>query len=333
MWDLDNLTPYACERNWLRDKSGAHQWLVAVKATFVLADGELLLTEDQPAPLLQPTWRGDPATSSLLVDSDLLATKPGTDVVLDSRAFAPGGRPTKVVDVSLSIARRLKTLRVWGPRTYTRGLLGLSTSESQPFTDQPIHYEWAFGGLDLSPGDPGKGRIDERNPVGRGVAASSQDLLGRPAHTIDHAHDERAGTSPAGFGPISYSWMPRRARAGTYDARWEASRKPLLPDDYDERFGSCAPDDQWCAEPFTGGELVRMVNMTPDGELAFGIPRIPLSFETVFRTGPIRHSAKLSTVFIVPHKRLVSLVWQSALRVPIRDVDYLEFTTVAEDAQ
>jgi hypothetical protein len=42
--------------------------------------------------------------------------------------------------------------------------MGLSTSASQAFTVQPIQYEWAFGGLDLSPADPARRRIDERIP-------------------------------------------------------------------------------------------------------------------------------------------------------------------------
>lgn len=79
MWSLDNRTPYAAGRNWVRDKTGAHHWLVAVKATFQVApDGRLSLGDEQPPPLLAPIHRGDPGLSSLRADSDLLALKPGT---------------------------------------------------------------------------------------------------------------------------------------------------------------------------------------------------------------------------------------------------------------
>jgi hypothetical protein len=38
MWAVDNKTPYGADRAWIRDKAGAHQWLVAVKATFDIGE-------------------------------------------------------------------------------------------------------------------------------------------------------------------------------------------------------------------------------------------------------------------------------------------------------
>src|SRR5882757_4991489 len=113
MWALRNRTPYAAERNWTRDKSGRHHWLVAVQATFDIgATGALRLADEQPPPVLEATYRGDPATSSLVRDSDLLAFKPLTDVVLDACAHAPKGRPAGTVPVSLRIGDLEKTVLV-----------------------------------------------------------------------------------------------------------------------------------------------------------------------------------------------------------------------------
>jgi hypothetical protein len=76
MWVLDNRTAYAAERNWTRDKEGTHLWLVAVKATFDIGpSGRVTLADQQLPPALAPEFRGDPTTSSLLVDSDLLHYK------------------------------------------------------------------------------------------------------------------------------------------------------------------------------------------------------------------------------------------------------------------
>ncbi len=37
---LNNKTPFAAERSWVRDRNGAEVWLVAVKGTFnILPDG------------------------------------------------------------------------------------------------------------------------------------------------------------------------------------------------------------------------------------------------------------------------------------------------------
>lgn len=331
MWELDNSTAYAAERNWIRDKEGVHSWLVAVRATFdIMPTGQLAVAEEQPAPLLEPQYRGDPATTSLVLDTDLLAEKPGTDIVLDAWAYAPGGRPAETVEVSLHVSGLSKTLIVYGPRVYRRGPLGLTTSSSRPFTTQPIHYEWAFGGSDLKNPDVRQRRMDDRNPVGKGVSIDERDLYDQPAHVIEYPPREARGR-PAGFGPIASFWSPRRERAGTYDTRWELSKKPLLPDDYDPAFALSAPDDQRAPQPLQGGESVLIRNMTQEGILRFDLPKISLSFQTVFPFRSVEHRGSLTTVFVSPHAKKLSMVWQSVLRVPALDTDYLDFTLIAEE--
>src|SRR5689334_358370 len=102
MWTLFNHTPFAADRNWTRDKNGMHWWIVAVRVTFDLApDGRLSLAEEQLPPLLAPEYFGEPGKSSLRYDSDLLAAKPETDLLVVGSAYAPRGRPTPTVPVSL----------------------------------------------------------------------------------------------------------------------------------------------------------------------------------------------------------------------------------------
>ena len=331
MWALRNRTSYAADRNWIRDKEGAHHWLVAVKATFDIGRGGVLtLADEQPPPLLEPEYRGDPANSSLRLDSDLLAAKPGTDVVLDASAHAPSGRPAATVPVSLAVGELQKSLLVHGTRAYYRGAMGLTTSAPRPFVTHPIHYEWAFGGRDTSHADERKHRIDTRNPVGKGFTVDGSRLEYQAAHAVEYPSGSPAKAGPAGFGPIASFWSPRLERAGTYDARWEKARKPLLPDDYDERFAFSAPDDQRPAKPLRGGETVTLVNMTPEGALRFQLPKIFLAFRTNFGRRAEEHRATLTTVFISTEKMKLSLVWQSTLRVPPREVDYLDGTIIRE---
>ncbi|HYO73706.1 MAG TPA: DUF2169 domain-containing protein [Archangium sp.] len=330
---LQNRTPYATERNWVRDKQGVHHWLVAVKATFdIKENGALKLSDEQPPPLLEPEYRGAPITTSLRLDSDLLAVKPGTDVILDACAHAPGGRATGIVPVSLKVGSVQKTLLVHGVRVYYRGALGLTTSEPRPFVTSPILYEWAFGGNDTSHPDPRKHRVDLRNPIGKGIAADANHLEYQPAHAIEYPGVNPAKVGPAGFGPIASFWSPRLERAGTYDSRWEALKKPLLPDDYDERYALSSPDDQRPVAPLRGGETVSLVNMTSEGMLRFNLPRIYLVFRTHFGRRAEEHRATLTTVFVASEQRKLSLVWQSALQVAPRDVDYLDRTIIREKA-
>jgi hypothetical protein len=224
-----------------------------------------------------------------------------------------------------------KQLLVHGERFYRSSGKGVGTSSPKPFTTRPIQYELAFGGTDLSDPDPRNHRMDERNPVGRGVAARADQLEDRPAHAVEYPSGNPASSGPAGFGPIDPAWLPRRALAGTYDERWERTKKPLLPDDYDPAFALSSPVDQRVGQPLVGGERVELVNMTPEGRLVFEIPRISLGFTSLFGLRREPHPThQLATVLIEPENQRLSLVWQSTLRVVAPEVDYLDATEIVE---
>ena len=328
MWALSNRTPFAADRNWTRDKRGMHWWIVAVRATFHLAsDGRVTLADEQPPPVLAPEYFAEPGKSSLRYDSDLLGAKPDTDLLVVASAHAPGGRAAPTVPVRLRVGRIQKQLIVYGDRVYRSGL---KTSSPKPFVTRPIRYELAFGGTDLSDPDPHNHRFDARNPIGRGLALRASQLEDQPAHTIEYASGDPASSGPAGFGPIDPAWLPRRALAGTYDERWERTKKPLLPDDFDPSYALSSPTDQRIGQPLVGGEPVELVNMTPEGRLVFVIPRMSLEFTSAFGRRREPHPARLATVLVEPDDQRLSLVWQSTLRVPAPEVDYLDATEIVE---
>ena len=52
---VENRTCYAADRNWVRDKHGAHHFVVAVKASFDVGErGLLSLADEQESPALAP---------------------------------------------------------------------------------------------------------------------------------------------------------------------------------------------------------------------------------------------------------------------------------------
>ena len=332
VWALANRTSFAAGRNWTRDREGLHWWLVAVRATFtVAASGRLALADEQRPPVLIPEHHGEPGASSLRYDSDLLARKPGTDVLVLASAYAPNGQAAATVPVMLRVGKLEKTLLVHGERAYCQGLVGLTTTAPRPFVVCPIQYELAFGGSDQSDPDPARHRIDERNPVGRGFATRRAKLVNAPAHAIEYPGGDPATRGPAGFGPIEPGWLPRRTLAGTYDARWLKTRKPLLPEDYDPAFAHSAPSDQRVHTPLRGGEHVGLFNMSPAGALVFELPRIDLRLVSRFgrRTRP-HDPPLLTTVLVEPDACRLSMTWQSALRVAAPDADYLDVTEIVE---
>lgn len=335
MWDLWNRTPYRADRTIAIDKDGRRHWIVVVKGTFTIhPDGSTSLAEEQQDPALAPVHRGDPATSSLLYDSDMVLDKPGTDIVLNATAYAPHRRPTTEVNVGLRLGSLHKVLTVQGDRVYERSLTGIvAPSPPRPFVELPIVYERAYGGFDDSSPDPAKQKLFDANPVGVGVAANAAFLVGKTAANVEYPGAAPGTRGAAGFGAICSHWSPRREHAGTYDARWAAQRKPLLPEDFDERFFMCAPLDQRIQPHLRVGEPLELVNLTPGGALRVTLPKIYLAFTTEFAayTGrtPMEHRAKLHSVIVEPDQARVMMVWHTRLSCG-NAVDDIDGTRILE---
>jgi hypothetical protein len=330
MWAIDNRTAYAAERTWVRSVSGAHEWIVAVKATFTVApDGKLELAEKQLPPLRVPEFTGEPGKSSLRYEADLTPLKPATDVTVNAQAHAPKGNPVEDLPVSVSVGGKRKVLLVRGMNVFYEGALGLTTTAPRPFVKMPIVYERAWGGADLDDPQPAKQKMEARNPVGVGVARKPASLEATPGPNIVYPGKD-LDFAPAGFGAIASTWSPRRELAGTYDERWEKSRKPLLPADWDQRSLLCAPEDQQTAGYLRPGTPIELVHMTPEGVLRFELPRIALSFVTAFGRTRQEHEGHLVSVVVEPEDRRLILVWQTSLMVPARQLDYLDATRIDE---
>lgn len=334
MWSLRNDTRFAAERSWVRDMNGAEVWLVAVKGTFSIEpDGTTVPADAQEAVCMAPEYAGELGRSSLLRESDLVPSKPTTDVLLRGRAYAPGALPARQVDVTMKVAGITKTLRIFGDRRWRRAVAGLSPSEPEPFVSMPIVYERAFGGRDLSSADAAKHDWERRNPVGTGFAVDPRHLVDQSLPNVEDPRELITSwnqrPAPAGFGPIARDWLPRLALAGTYDEAWEASRSPLPPLDLDERFYQCAPEDQQAPRYLRGGEAVELFNLTPNGSLRFCLPRVSIGFLTRLAGEPRAHPARLHTVLIEPDERRVTMVWHTALPCH-REAYELELTRIFE---
>ncbi len=319
MWAIINNTPFQAERGWVRDKDGAEVWLVAVKGTFLIqTDGTLSLAEEQEEVRLAPVFRGDPAETSLLYDSDLVHKKSATDVLVHGHAYAPRGRPAIQVDVTLKLGPIAKTLRVIGDRLWQDSVLGLRLTQPEPFTKVPLTYERAFGGSDQLSDDPKHHDWERLNPVGRGFATRPEHLIDTPVANIEAPNlpitHWKSRPPPAGFGPIPGHWSPRVELAGTYDEKWERERLPLLAEDFDERFHQSAPVDQQVPGFLRGGEEVELRNLTPGGILRCRLPRVSLGIITAFEDGERRrHQADFHTVAFEPDVPRVMLVWHTHL--------------------
>jgi len=231
MWALKNRTAYAVGRTWVRDKSGVHHWVVAVKACFSISTwGALTLADEQLPPRLEPEWYGEPGLSSLKYDVDLGMMKPSTDLTVLGTAYAPQDAPAVSVPVMLKTATAEKILVVYGERFYCSSPLGLSVTKPERFRRKPLRYEDAWGGTDTREPSFHKRRYDPRNPIGRGVRAQARGLDGQLAHSIEYAGTRAHNTE-----------VPSRAQiaAGGERSRWYAYSKRI------PNWGAISPSAQW----------------------------------------------------------------------------------------
>ena len=318
MWQLDNHTPFAAERGWVRDRQGAEIWLVAVKASFdVLPDGSLRVAQIQPPVLRLPEHHGEPCTSSIKYDTDLVLNKLNTDILVVGHAYAPQGTAVNRLDCGFKVGAVQKLLRVFGDRIWE----GKAVSAARTFEKMPLLYERAYGGVDVHSAQPDRD-WDWRNPVGVGFTSAEAPMRGLqlpnledPKCLIGHWKDR---PTPAGLGAIASHWQPRVGFAGTYDDAWLKSRAPLLAEDMDERWYQSAPADQQARGYLQGGEPVVLHNLGPQGNagpLEFFLPRVDLEFETHFHDGTCQPHppAKLHTVILEPDFPRVSVVLHTAL--------------------
>jgi hypothetical protein len=329
MWQLDNRTPFAAERGWVRDRDGTEIWLVAVKASFdILPNGSTAVAKEQPPVLRVAEHHGEPGQSSIKYEADLVLTKTTTDVIVVGHACAPAGTAVTHLDVGFKLGAMQKVLRVFGDRQWST----FGPGAPQPFDKMPLVYERAYGGVDRASKTPEKD-WDWRNPVGTGYAtagahAEQQALpnIEDPRQLISSWKDRPA---PAGFGAIAAHWQPRVALAGTYDEHWMKTRQPLLAEDMDDRFFQCAPVDQQAPQFLRGGESVILLGMSPQGPLRFHLPKVYFGFDTRFYDGSreVHKQRKLHSVIIEPDFPRVSLVWHSALPCHFK-VQKLERTVV-----
>lgn len=335
MLELSNRTPFRAAIVPTLDKNARDHAIVIIKGSFDLLPSRsaLPLAEQQVPITLAGDYWGEPGSSSLRYASDTCLAKPGTDVILNGHACAPG-KNASVIDTQVQIGSLSKTVRVFGDRTWYRDLSGWRPGAPKPFRRMPLVYERAFGGGGASSQNPEQHEFDPRNPVGTGYSLADRvetfettplPNLEDPARPIQGLKDR---PDPAGFGFIAPNWEPRRSLAGTYDDAWRTGRAPLLPDDFDPRFYNAASAGMVATPHLSGGERGCLINVSEHGELVFVLPRYQFTVTVTIAGERLDHAATLDTVVIEPDESRMMLTWRVTVPCPRR---FLHIETVTID--
>ena len=320
--EIDNRTSFGFEPVFIADEDLRPIVVTLVKATYQFdLEGALWLAEEQiPVNLAGEPW-SDAPISSYKYEPEIAPTKLATDVVLIGHAVPPGGGATEV-DVGIRVGPVQKVARVFGDRFWVWTPQGVGRSRTSVLEPVALTWENAFGGQDQAASTPDRPVFEPRNPVGTGFGmplARDGDCLKLPS--IEEPNQLIANYGdvvvPCGFGFISPDWQPRASLAGTYDEEWDATRKPLLPVDFDRRFFNAAPPGLITPGYLHGNEEVVVLNTTPVPRVAFRLPNVPPPVCRVVLKGKRDTTlhTQLDTVIVNSDEQQLLLLWRGHMLV------------------
>ena len=293
---------------------------------------------------------GDPMGSSVQFEADFVPYKLATDVVLNGKAWAPGGRRTESFLASLTVGNfPAKEVLVIGDRVCRfRERKTPSFGDPKPVASIELRYEHAYGGVDVF-SDPDMQCIYGRNHLGRGfvIANTSKTVDGMLLPNLEDPNDrltpERLCVGhfmhwerqpfPAGFGWIAKFWQPRALLGGVMPAdraleqeMRRAFAKAVPPaqrqqyleaglPDMDFRYFNGAPPG--LVFPYLkGDEQITVRNLSPEGSLTFALPGDEPRLGLDIGEGANQPPSVLHTVMIRLEERQVDMVWRSAVPYP-----------------
>ncbi|WP_440996006.1 DUF2169 domain-containing protein [Arhodomonas sp. SL1] len=251
--ELENLTEFSVAMVTWCARAGDYRLTLVVKAGFeMMSDGGLRPLDEPPLPLGDfPLPKGPDDISELEHASDVVPYKPLGEVLLRGTAYAPADASARpALRAELQIGDWNKSLAVFGPRRFQRGIVSQPITEPEPISQMPLRYANAFGGPD-----------EPRNPVGKGTRGDALPNIEYLDAPINSPTDR---PPPAGFGPLSPNWQPRVRCLGTYGGEYLDSHWPGFPDDFDWRFFNAAPPDQRFPGFLRGDEPVTLTGLDPE---------------------------------------------------------------------
>ena len=328
MFELDNRSDWAAGLypGWSRD--GKRQMTAVFKVAYSY-DTQGKVTTLTPAPAIEEAdrYHGEPGQSSLAAACETVPFKDGGELLLSGTAQPPKGGAT-VMEISVGLRHAAdqfweKTLRLFGPRSWDKGLLGISAGKPSPLEPLPLQYEFAYGGVDPNHQE----QLYDANPVGSGFSQKGWRVKGMALPQIEIGPKFITGptqrVSPAGYGPLAPFWEPRISAAQQLDEDAIAWGGCPFGSKAPPGLHNAAPLDQRFETTFVGGETIRLKGLIaeaphPDGTLLqIPKPRPELKLVSGERVEPLQ--ATCDTLTVDTDTRTICMVWRAGLPWNMQD--------------
>ncbi len=198
---------------------------VLCKRTYVFANGKMALVDaNEQIPFHEQDSfydDNDPKKDAPKHETDLIAYKPLTDVILHASAKAPQGKTAYYLDVGIMVGQSQKLARVFGERHAIITASGLAFSQPEPFDTMRLDYSRAYGGSDLKSA-PGTVFTYAKNPIGQGFVIKN-DPASLQGLRLPNLEDPFKLLTPANLvlgkyenwmqfpDPVAFGFLPRNA--------------------------------------------------------------------------------------------------------------------------
>ncbi|EHL1440696.1 DUF2169 family type VI secretion system accessory protein [Escherichia sp. HH26CH] len=323
MIDVENHTPFPCLAFEKYGRYGVRFDVITFKMTFRLKNGYYADLADRQAGLVMADeYYGEPETSSLKYETDLVLRKKNTDIHIIGSAMPAGGSASEWM-AGVRVGNFSKRLCLSGPRYWRYEGQRWRLSSPEKTDTIPLRYELAYGGFWQTEGQ--SPHSFSANPVGCGfypdisVLDTEQQYVA-PQITRYHLPDDNdffieTLCTPQGTGPMSRWWQNRLQFAGTYDNTWREERFPFFPDDFNEHFYNSAHPELVLPGYLTGNECIVLEGVLPDSNrVVTGLP----GFKPVFvlkdhSNYPHTFFPFADTLVINLDERLIYLTWRLTL--------------------
>jgi hypothetical protein len=326
---------------------------VLVKRTYDIHFGKACERAEQDIKIhAADVFYGDPMNSSVQFESDFVPFKLSTDVVLNGKVYAPDGSPAMQVSAGLAVGNSKKLITITGDRVchFRSGSLPFF-EDPTPFMDLELRYERAYGGVDIYSDK----RIPfpyMRNPLGCGFAVKNVEktIQGLTLPNIEEPETlltpERLCCEdfttweqqpmPAGLGWLPKTWLPRAQLAGimpgdrAVEQELRQAYTKLVPSEHRELYAKThLPDMNFqffngassgLVFPFLkGNEMIRMLNLTPEGKSLFYLPADAVKISMDIGSGIVEPEVVIHTVMIRMEDKQIDIVWRGAVPYPGTD--------------
>ena len=241
---------------------GPFQYVLStiVKGTFELVNNEPVAIAEEQAfasgDVAYPDAKHEQAAPRY--PSDFVPWKPSADLMLVGHCHAPNQSVRRCPAV-FSVGARGYALEVIGDRTWPSEPFP-SLPEPAPFQQIELRYENSFGGAAF-----------ESNPIGTGFQSTELGERSSPLPNVEDPHNlvqsPKTTPEPVGFGPLPIVWPQRSSKCGTLDQRWQQTRFPGFPNDFDWSFHNAAPSPLQSQGYLRGDEECSFENLRPDAPL------------------------------------------------------------------